>query len=169
MNYFELFEIPETLTPDVSNIKNRFYELSRKYHPDFYTQSSEAEQADILEKAALLNKAYKVFQNKDALIKYVLIEKGLLVEEEKYALPPEFLMEVMEHNEALMEAKIITDNSAMDKVNADIQKLQFDIYEPVKSIIDNYTQQKTTTEDLLKVKQYYFQKKYLDRILAAMH
>ena len=169
MNYFELFEIPETLSPDVSTIKNRFYELSRKYHPDFYTQSSEKEQADILEKAALLNKAYKVFQNKDALIKYVLIEKGLLVEEEKYALPPEFLMEVMEHNEALMEAKMIIDNSAIDKVKADIQKLQFDIYDPVKSIIDNYTQQKTTTEDLLKVKQYYFQKKYLDRILAAMH
>ena len=169
MNYFELFEIPETLTPDANTIKNKFYELSRKYHPDFYTQSSEGEQAEILEKAALLNKAYKVFQNKDALIKYVLIEKGLLVEEEKYALPPEFLMEVMEHNEALMEAKMKTDNSAMDKVKADIQKLQFDIYEPVKSIIDNYTQQKTTTEDLLKVKQYYFQKKYLDRILAAMH
>ena len=148
MNYFELFEIPETLTPDVSTIKNRFYELSRKYHPDFYTQSSEAEQADILEKAAILNKAYKVFQNKDALIKYVLIEKGLLVEEEKYALPPEFLMEVMEHNEALMEAKMITDNSAMDKVKADIQKLQFDIYEPVKSIIDNYTQQKIKKDKL---------------------
>ena len=169
MNYFELFEISETLTPDASTIKNRFYELSRKYHPDFYTQSSESEQSDILEKAALLNKAYKVFQNKDALIKYVLIDKGLLVEEEKYELPPEFLMEVMEHNEALMEAKMIADKSEMEIVKVGIQKLLFEIYEPVKSIVDNYTQQKTTTEDLLKVKQYYFQKKYLDRILAAMH
>ena len=169
MNYFELFDIPETLTPDVNIIKNKFYELSRKYHPDFYTRSSEGEQSAILEKAALLNKAYKVFQNKDALIKYVLIQKGLLGEDEKYELSPEFLMDVMEHNEALMEAKMTADDMEMEQVKAGIQKLQFEVYEPVKSIVDNYTQQKTTTEDLLKVKQYYFQKKYLDRILAAMH
>ena len=67
MNYFELFDIPETLTPDAATIKKKFYELSRKYHPDFYTQSSEGEQSDMMEKAALLNKAYKAFQQKDAL------------------------------------------------------------------------------------------------------
>ena len=168
MNYFELFEIPETLTPDAKIIRQKFHELSRKYHPDFYTQSSESEQSDILEKAALLNKAYKVFQNKDALIKYVLMEKCLLAEEEKYVLPPEFLMEVMEHNEALMEAKMEGDNTNVEKVKSTIFQLQSQIYEPVQHIVEKYPLLKTPAEDLLELKQYYFQKKYLDRILAAM-
>lgn len=168
MNYFELFDIPETLTPDAASVKKKFYELSRKYHPDFYTQSSEGEQSDMMEKAAFLNKAYKVFQNKDALIKYVLQEKGLLGEEEKYALPPEFLMEVMEHNEALMEAKMEDDESEINKVKNAIHQLQTEIYEPVQGIVENYAQLKTPEDDLLKLKQYYFKKKYLDRILATM-
>ena len=168
MTYFEFFEIPETLTPDATIIRQKFLELSRKYHPDFYTQSSEGEQSEILEKAALLNKAYKVFQNKDALIKYVLMEKGMLAEEEKYALPPEFLMEVMEQNEALMDAKMEADDTKVEKVKSTISQLQSEIYEPVQRIVEMYPGLETPAEELLQLKQYYFQKKYLDRILAAM-
>jgi molecular chaperone HscB len=57
-----------------------------------------------LEITANLNKAFKTFQNSDDTIKYVLQLKGLLEEEEKYQLPPDFLMEVLEINEKLMDA-----------------------------------------------------------------
>ena len=50
MNYFELFDIPVSLQPNRQLIKQKFYELSRKYHPDFYTQENDAEQAEDLEK-----------------------------------------------------------------------------------------------------------------------
>lgn len=168
MNYFQLFEIPETLNPDPAIIKSKFYELSRKYHPDFYTRSSENEQSDILDKAALLNKAYKIFQNKNALIKYVLTEKGLLIEEEKFELAPAFLMEVMELNEELTDAKMEDDAVKIYKVKEAIAQLQKSIYQPVQTIVEQYKPGETSTEELLKVKQYYFQKKYLDRILAAI-
>jgi molecular chaperone HscB len=36
MNYFELYEIPVSLKPDQQLLRKKFYELSRKYHPDFY-------------------------------------------------------------------------------------------------------------------------------------
>ena len=96
MDYFELFNIPLSLFVDASSIKKRFYELSRKYHPDFFSNTSEEEQSEALEMSAMLNKALKVFSTPEETIKYVLQLKGLLEAEEKYQLPPDFLMDVMD-------------------------------------------------------------------------
>jgi molecular chaperone HscB len=168
MNHFELFEIPVSLKPDTQQLKQKFYALSRKYHPDFFTQENEYEQAEALELSSQVNKAFKVFQNRDETIKYVLQLKRLLEEEEKYNLPADFLMEVMELNEQMMDAKMEDDTDATVKLKAAITSLEEEIYEPVKSIVEEYEDGKTTTEELLKVKEYYYKKKYLNRILATM-
>ena len=42
--------------------------------------------------------------------------------------------------------------------------LENEIYEPVKSIIQNYKEGITSKEELLQVKDYYFKKKYLHRL-----
>ena len=157
MNYFELFDIPVSLTIDKTKLAKKYFELQKKYHPDFFTQNSEAEQDEALEKSSAINKALKIFQDKDSIIKYVLQLKGLLEEEEKYQLPPDFLMEVMELNEQL----------SADSTTA-IEVFEKEIYSEVSSIIDGYNDNSTTTKDLLKVKEYYFKKKYLLRILERL-
>ena len=168
MNYFELFDIPVSLSVDKNGIKKRFYDLSRRYHPDFYSQASEEEQAEVLQMSALLNKAFKVFGNQGETIKYVLQLKGLLEDEEKYQLAPSFLMEVMDVNEQLMDAKMDGDEKQVEMLKQQIANLQSEIYEPVKSIVEHYTEDITTQKELLQVKEYYFQKKYLDRMLASI-
>lgn len=168
MNHFELFEIPISLNPDKEQVKQKFYSLSRKYHPDFYTQENEFEQTEALEKSSQVNKAFKVFENRDETIKYVLQLKGLLQEEEKYNLPPDFLMEMMEFNEQMMDAKLEQDARVIAKIKNAIAAFEEEIYVAVKGIVEGYEDGKTTTEQLLKVKEYYYKKKYLDRILATM-
>jgi len=161
MNYFELYELPVTLRPDQQLVKQKFYELSRRYHPDLFGNATAEEQETILERSSAVNKAFKVFGNADETIKYVLQLKGLLEEEEKFALPPDFLMEMMELNEAALEE----DRAAIEnRVNA----LQNEIYAPVKDIVEDYQEGVTTPEALLQVKEYYFKKKYLNRILAGL-
>ena len=168
MNYFELFDIPVQLKVNTALLSKKFFEMSKQFHPDYFANENEQVQAEVLEKSALLNKAWKTFQNPNATIKYVLLEKGLLEEEEKYALPPDFLMEVMEINEALMDA----DEAAIATgLKSTIENLQSEIYEPVKEIVENYNDGVTTGKELLQVKEYYYKKKYLDRIrkqLAGM-
>ena len=61
MTYFELYDLPISLKIDAIQLKQKFYELSRKFHPDFFSQASENEQVDALEKSALINKAFKIF------------------------------------------------------------------------------------------------------------
>jgi molecular chaperone HscB len=168
MTYFELFEIPVQLKVNTALLSKKFFELSKKYHPDYFANESEEIQAEVLEKSALLNKAWKTFQSTDATIKYVLQEKGLLEEEEKYELPPDFLMEVMDINEALMDADGLSVTSSLQIT---INNLQSDIYEPVKETVENYQDNTATEKELLQVKAYYYKKKYLDRIrqqLAGM-
>jgi molecular chaperone HscB len=90
----------------------------------------------------------------------VLQLKGLLEEEEKYELPPDFLMEVLEINEELMDKS----GPGGAELEYRIAELQSAIYEPVKSIIENYKDGLTAQEELLQVKEYYYKKKYLQRI-----
>ncbi len=169
MNYFELFDIPVQLKPPVSALKARFFSLSRQFHPDFHSQSEESLKMEMLEKSSQLNKAWKVFQDPDETLKYVLQLKGLLVEEEKYSLPPAFLMEMLEINEQVADAKMEGDQGAVDSARKAIEQLENDIYEPVKAIIENYQEGVTSEEALLRVKDYYYKKKYLRRILEGLN
>ncbi|HMU11430.1 MAG TPA: Fe-S protein assembly co-chaperone HscB [Ferruginibacter sp.] len=154
MNYFELFDLPVSLKIDQGKLAQKYFELQKKYHPDFFTQATEHEQEEALEMSSQLNKALKVFKNREETIKYVLQLKDLLEEEEKFQLPSTFLMEMMELNEELN-----------DDTPARIIAIEQDIFTDVQPIIDNYNDETATTGDLLKLKEYYYKKKYLQRIL----
>lgn len=167
MNYFELFDIPVQLKVDTAGLPRKFFELSRKYHPDYFINEAPEKQAEALEKSALLNKAFKTFQNTDETIKYVLQLKGLLEEEEKYQLPPAFLAEVLDINDQLMDAE---DNPEFKlNLQAAIDGLQSEIYEPVKKVVEHYQDGVTTEKELLQVKEYYYKKKYLHRIRQQLN
>lgn len=161
MEYFTLFEIPVALKLNTSLLSKKYFALSRKYHPDFHANETDLIQDEVLQKSAIINKAWKTFQNQEAIIKYVLMEKGLLTEEEKYNLSPDFLMEVMDLNELLMDL-----DESVDKTGIlnNLNSMQQEIYTPVEKIIDGYNDEVTTKADLLLVKDYYYKKKYLDRM-----
>lgn len=161
MTYFQLFEIPVQLKVNTSELAGKFFQLSKKFHPDYFIKESVESQAQALEMSSELNKAWKTFQNADETIKYVLSLKNLIEEDEKYELPSDFLMEVLEINEALMDADELPEPGELKKK---INTLQADIYEPVKHIVENYNEGNTTENELLQVKEYYYKKKYLDRI-----
>ena len=116
MNYFELFEIPVSLTVDQNKLSSQYFALQKKYHPDFFTNATEEEQDEVLEKSSMINKGFKTLKDPDNTIKYVLEIKGLLQEEEKYELPPDFLMEMMELNEGLMDDDILNVEETETKI-----------------------------------------------------
>ncbi len=159
MNYFEIFGIPVSLNVNKTAHTKKYFDLQKQYHPDFFGNASNTEKEEALEQSSLINKAWKIFQSKDETIKYVLQLKGLLEEEEKYQLPNDFLMEVMDLNEMRM------DGAEPDEIAARTTVLQEEIYSKIKNTIANYKDGITSDEELLKVKEYYYKKKYLDRLL----
>ena len=167
MNYFELYCIAPSFTIDTAAVRKKFYELSRTHHPDFNGGGTATEQQEVLEKSAMINEAYKTLLNKDLLIKYILTSKGLLQEEEKYNLPPDFLMEVMDLNEQVMELDK-TDTTAVASLMATAKNLETELYEAIEPVMANYSEDTSTEKELLQVKDYYFKKKYLDRIISGL-
>ncbi len=157
MNYFELFDLPISLSVDGNYLSKQYAALQKKYHPDFFTQSDEASQQEALEKSSEINKGFKVLKNQDSTIQYVLQLKGLIETDEKYPLPPDFLMEVMELNE----------NLSADSASA-IAGFKKTIYADISPVMANYDDATITKEALLKLKDYYYKKKYLQRILDRL-
>ena len=164
MNYFELFSIPVSFLVDKEELSAKYFELQKKYHPDFYTNEDEVQRAEVLEMSSQVNKGFKTLQQPEETIKYILKLKGLLEEEEKYELPPDFLMEMMELNEGLMD----TDDSSFQETEVKISQFENSLYAPVRMIIEGYDENVTTSSQLLLVKDYYYKKKYLRRILERM-
>ena len=108
-DYFAVFGLPRKLEVDVADLQRRFYELSRRHHPDFHQQVSEHEQAATLERSALINRAYRALRDPLARIEYLIaLEEGRETKEGaaiKPKAPPDLLEEMMEIQEALEEAK----------------------------------------------------------------
>ncbi|MBC7867997.1 MAG: Fe-S protein assembly co-chaperone HscB [Gloeobacteraceae cyanobacterium ES-bin-316] len=160
MNYFELFDFAVAPRIDKSLVAQKYFALQKNNHPDFFTQATEAEQEHALQQSAEINKAFAVFQDEDKTIEYFLQQKEVIQTDEKYQLPNEFLLEMMELNETLLEKDGVT----LAKEMADIEKPLLDEILPVLEQAEpNYD-----TASLEKLKAYYYKKKYLKRILARL-
>jgi len=71
-------------------------------------------------------------------------------------------MEVLEINEQLMDAA--ENEELKEELRKSLISLQEEIYEPVKEVVEHYKEDLSSEKELLQVKDYYYKKKYLDRI-----
>jgi molecular chaperone HscB len=164
-NYFTLFNLPETFRPDTALVKQIFYRLSKQFHPDRVAQADPASQAEVLTKAAMLNDAYKTLSNADLTMAYILKVHQLLEEEEKYALPPDFLMEMMDINELLSDYEAMPQDERLKSQVEQALAEQLALWEAeVRPLVLAFEEDPNGPGLLVKIKDFYFRKKYLLRI-----
>lgn len=161
MDYFQLFGLPVAPAVDRSLLAKKYFELQRQSHPDFFTRHTEHEQEEALALTADINKAFAIFKSDQKTIEYFLQQKGVIEENEKYNLPPDFLMEMMDINEAVSAG----DKAAVSKEVADYTA---NLYEGIKPIVENSATTQIGPEALQELKAYYYKKKYLNRILDRL-
>lgn len=164
-NYFALFDLPMSFCPDMASVKSQFYKLSKQYHPDRVAQTDEAAKADVLHKAALINDAYKTLSDPDKTMAYVLRIHHLLEDEEKYNLPPDFLMDMMELNESVSDYEDAPEKESLQSQAHQALVAQLDQWnDALKPLLIAFEQAEDKEPVLLKIKDFYFRKKYLLRI-----
>ena len=164
MDYFNFFDIPVSFLLDEAELKRAFYKNSKKYHPDFYTLESEEKQMEVLELSTINNQGYKTLLDFDKRMKYILEQKGALAEEGKNKLPQDFLMEMMDLNENLMELEFDFDKKIYTQVQNELKSLEDSLLETVQPCLENYNDSSPNQDELEEIKIYFLKKRYLLRI-----
>jgi molecular chaperone HscB len=166
MNYFELFGLPIGFQVDTQKLRAAFMEIQKASHPDKFAQGTSEEQEAALEQSSLANKGFTLLNQKEQILPYVLEIVGIMTPDEKYALEPDFLMEMMDLNEAWMEAE---DETSKQTIIQQVEQLKNEIYTPIQSFMEVDQIDSISQEAMLQIKSYYYKKKYLDRILEDFH
>ncbi|HSA60980.1 MAG TPA: Fe-S protein assembly co-chaperone HscB [Nitrospiraceae bacterium] len=102
-DYFTCFGFPRRLTIDTGQLEAKFYELSRAFHPDFYQNKSETEQAISLGNAATLNTAYRTLRDPIQRAEYLLDLEAGAVKEIRTSPPADLFEEILELQDTLDE------------------------------------------------------------------
>ena len=102
MHLYKALGLETKLTLDSEDLKKRFYERSRQWHPDKFSRASAEQQQIALDTTALLNDAFRTLRDPVSRAEYVL--DAHKIEPSKNP-PPELLEEVFELNMALEELR----------------------------------------------------------------
>ena len=155
MNYYDLFEIKMSPVVDQGTLAKKYFELQKRYHPDFFSQATEIEKSNAEEISSNINKAFIIFKDAQKSIEYFLNQTNVLSPEEKYTLPADFLMEMMDINE--------DENSDQSLIRNRVAEIENDLFNEIKPLLSGTVD--FAEHDLSKLKAYYYKKKYLQRIL----
>ncbi|MEY3321737.1 MAG: hypothetical protein RLZZ417_1320 [Bacteroidota bacterium] len=158
MKYFEWFELPIMLYPDLTLLKQRFLAKSKLFHPDKFTLASEEEKAKVLELSGLNNQAYKILSDTDTRIHYILSEFGLL-KDEKEVMPDDFLLKMMSFNEAISDLDENPD--ALHSLKMDLELWENELKAELDACSSVYP---LSLKSAAPLKSYYFKRKYYLRI-----
>uniref|UniRef100_A0A7N8XT44 HscB mitochondrial iron-sulfur cluster cochaperone n=1 Tax=Mastacembelus armatus TaxID=205130 RepID=A0A7N8XT44_9TELE len=105
-SYFKIMDCDYTFTLDIQKLQKRYLQLQRSLHPDNFSQKSMKEQEYSESQSALVNKAYKTLLKPLSRGVYMLKLQGMHIEDgTESGTESEFLIKLMEINEALHEAQ----------------------------------------------------------------
>jgi molecular chaperone HscB len=116
-DYFSFFGVPRQLNLDAGDLEQRFRDMSRKFHPDYFYNAPPAERLASLERSSYLNDAYRTLRNPVSRIEHLLAIEGLPPtrhEDSAVKVPPALLEEVFALNEELDEIRELRESGRAD-------------------------------------------------------
>ena len=117
-DYFAFMGVPRKLNLDLADLEQRFRQLSRQFHPDFFYNASPSERLASLERSSYLNDAYRTLKQPISRIAYLLELEGMWTTSDKGGgnaskqVPPALLEEVFALNEELDEVRSLRESGA---------------------------------------------------------
>ncbi|MFZ1705436.1 MAG: Fe-S protein assembly co-chaperone HscB [Saprospiraceae bacterium] len=162
-NYFEFYGLEPAFFPDMSLMKKKYYELSRLYHPDFFSRESDEKKDEALQKSSENSVAYSTLTDYSKRVAYILNLFIDLKEEGTKAMDPDFLMEMMDFNEKLADAQIDGDQKTLDTLSEECRIFMDNLDENIRPYMDTFDQGDHTDSLLNIIKDYYFKRKYFLR------
>ncbi|MEM4404876.1 MAG: Fe-S protein assembly co-chaperone HscB [Nitrososphaerota archaeon] len=103
IDYFTFIGIPQSYQIDSAELEHLFYDLSRRFHPDYFANATAQERACSADRSSMLNDAYRTLKDKYRRARYLLKLHNVNLSEGKT--PPDLLAEVFELNEQMEQMR----------------------------------------------------------------
>lgn len=171
-NFYEFFGIERKLTLDNAALQQRFYELSRSWHPDRFSRKSAAEQAQALEATAILNDGYRTLRDPVKRAEYLLTGEGFPIGEQRSKdVPPELLEEVFELNMALEELRSGDDSARpqLESARSNFLALRAGVDGELENLFSKYdaseAQSETARQALHDIRGVLNRRRYIENLI----
>jgi molecular chaperone HscB len=116
-DHFALFGIAPTQGIDAADLESRFRDIQAQVHPDKHADGTDSAQRLSMQWATRVNEAYQTLKSPLPRARYLLHLRGHDAQiESNTAMPMAFLMAQMELREAVAEAKVGADETALDQL-----------------------------------------------------
>jgi molecular chaperone HscB len=124
LDYFACFKLPRLLNIDEQELERTYYDLSRTFHPDFYSTKDESEKTISLGNSAFLNSAYRTMKDPIQRVEYLIRLEAGAVKDIRSNPPADLFEEILELQEDMETFRgLRSDNDSMER-NALREKLQ---------------------------------------------
>lgn len=167
MNYFEFFDLPVAYEVDQALLKRLYYQRSRALHPDFHSLADEETKEEMLRMSSFNNQAYKTLSDGALRLRHLLEIHGKLDEQSQHELPQDFLMQMMDINESMVELSIEPDAGAINQLVKQIEEVHHMAQREVATLLSKSAVTYSEHEWGLLL-EYYHKGKYLTRLKQQM-
>lgn len=120
-DHFAVFALPRRLQIDLADLEQRYYALSRRLHPDRFSDRPPAEQAASVRMTAVVNRAYRTLKDPVQRALYWLELNGESLGRDNERVPPALAARVFEVQEQLDELRAARPKGADGTVRAAVE------------------------------------------------
>jgi molecular chaperone HscB len=121
-NHFELFQLPQHFTLDMSALDQAYHEVQNQTHPDRFVNATAAEKRVAMQWTTRANEAYQTLKSPFKRAAYICELNGVeLQAESNTAMPAAFLMQQMEWREMLDDARAAKNLEALEQLDRELR------------------------------------------------
>ena len=124
LDYFACFKLPRLLQLDEQELERTYYELSRTFHPDFYSTKDESEKTISLGNSAFLNAAYRTLKDPIQRVEYLIRLEAGAVKDIRSNPPADLFEEILELQEDMETLRGLSSEANSPERDDLRQKLQ---------------------------------------------
>jgi molecular chaperone HscB len=121
-NHFELFQLPQHFTLDMTALDQAYHEVQNQTHPDRFVNATAAEKRVAMQWTTRANEAYQTLKSPFKRAAYLCELNGVeLQAESNTAMPAAFLMQQMEWRETLDDARAAKSVEALEQLDRELR------------------------------------------------
>ena len=160
-NYFDFYGLPVKFNLDQKELKSKYFNLLKANHPDFFVNDPE-KYKEALINSSLNNAAYKCLSHFNSRANHILELTGLDLEDK---LPSDFLMEMMDINEALADLQMEPDTEKSKTLELTISEIEVRVYSELKTLTEQADKAVSQEEKpFIAIKENLLKHKYILRL-----